>query len=225
MAEPITSLPPGFQLDSLPSGFVVDGQKPEPNHVAANESLAKSVTSITSNAKQTASDIATLYGPVEMGLNAASGFAFGFPMYLGAGGATAAMRSMGILDQDTDPKEIATRLSQAVTSQPMSQPGRRLSEALMLPLTDLAAGADKARHKVTDITGSPTLGALTEGTIEVLPAPFLSALGRRSAGKVPTSESINDAATALARTAEEQPVEHIDAKLRDVYEKTAVDPQ
>src|SRR5437899_10214927 len=117
----------GFKQEEIGAWF---GQKPEPDHAKANEALARSVTTIASNAKQTASDIATLYGPVEAGLNAASAFIFGFPMYLGSGGATAAMRATGILDQDTDPKEIATRFSQAVTYQPMSQPGQRLSEAL-----------------------------------------------------------------------------------------------
>src|SRR5437899_11523392 len=77
----------GFKQEEIGSWF---GQKPQPDHAKANESLAKSVTTISSNAKQTASDIATLYGPVEAGRNAASGFYFCFPIYFGTGGATAA---------------------------------------------------------------------------------------------------------------------------------------
>lgn len=197
----------------------------EPDHAAANTALAKSVTGIISNAKQTASDVGTLYGPVEMALNAGSGFAFGFPTYLAAGGITAAARGLGIMSEDTDPKEIATKFSQAVTYQPFSEAGKRLSEALMLPLTDLAAGSEKTGKKVVDVTGSPGAGALTEATIQMLPAPFLGALGRRLSGKVPTAQSIQDTASAMTRTLESAAVDHVAEKLTAVYEKTGLDPE
>jgi hypothetical protein len=216
----------GFGQDEVGAWF---GQKPEPDHAKANENLAKSVTGIIERSKerskQTAADIGTLYGPVEMGLNAASAFGFGFPAYLISGGATAAMRGMGILSDDTDPKEIATRFSEAVTYQPFSEAGKRLSEALMLPLTDLTAAGEAAGKKVADVTESAGGAALTEATIQMLPAPFLGALGRRLSGKVPTPQSIQDTASAMTRTPEGAAVDRIAEKLTAVYEKTGLDPE
>lgn len=217
----MTSLPPGFQADSLPEGFVVD-QPPEPDHAKANASLASNVAALTESRGEKAMNKAA---PIEAALTIGSGMVLGFPAYLGGGLGTLAARSMGIGDPDQDPQEVAKRYADAVTYHPFSEKGKRLAETLLSPLTLLNEKAEQAGHGVTDLTGSPTAGALTEATIQMLPAPFIGALGRRLSGKTPTNESIRDTATAMTGTAETAPVDHVAAKLQAVYEKTGLDPE
>src|SRR5205814_10618994 len=127
------------------------------------------------------------YAPIETALNVTTGFVFGFPAYLGGGVGTLAARSLGL--SDDDPKEIAKRFSEAVTYKPMMPAGQRLTASTLYPLTVLTVASELSGHKVADVTGSAAAGALTEATIQMLPAPLIGSLGRRLAGKTATSDT------------------------------------
>ncbi len=191
---------------------------PELDTAKANASLAKTVVHGTQQAGQTVADMATLYAPIETALNVTSGMLLGFPAYLGGGVGTLIARGLGL--SEDDPKEIAKKFSEAVTFQPITQAGKRLTETALLPLTALMEGSEAAGKKVTDVTGSPVAGALTEATIQMLPAPVIGSLGRRLAGKVPTAAEAQETAHALAG----EPSEAIGNKIAKVYEETGIDP-
>ncbi len=225
MAEALTSLPAGFQVDSLPQGFVLDGPRggPDPDHAKANESLAKNLVDFSKRTAQTAADVGSVYPAVETALNVGSGIALGFPMYLGAGVGTLMARGMGLSEED--PQEVAKKYSAAVTYQPMTEAGKRLTETALLPLNALMEAATPTGHKVTDVTGSPAAGALTEATIQMLPAVLLGTLGRRLSGNTPTRESAVTTAEAIGGTADPAAAGPLANKLTTIYEKTGIDPQ
>jgi hypothetical protein len=82
------------------------------------------------------------YPLVEAGANLVSGYALGFPAYLGGGVGTLAARAMGLTDED--PQEVAKRFASAVTYQPQTEEGKYLSETVNLPLTKLMEGSETA---------------------------------------------------------------------------------
>jgi len=207
----------GFTEEEITDWF---GERP-PNTTKANSALARAVSESIRRAGQGVADIATIYGPIEAALHAASGLIAGFPAYLGAGVGTLIMRGAGLSDED--PKEIAAKFAESVTYQPMTQAGQRTAQALMLPFTLLTEAGEAAGHKVLEKTDSPVAAALTEATIQMLPPPLLVSLGRRMAGKAPTEQTMKDAAAAIAKDAPEA-VPAMEAKLRAVYEETGIDP-
>lgn len=228
MADTITP-PPGFQIvgegaPPPPPGFELQPSTPvsepvQPDVNKANTGLAKSIAGSLQRTVQGVEDIATVYGPIEAALNATSGMIFGFPMYLGAGVGTLAARGLGLTD--ADPKEVASEFASAVTYHAQTQAGQRLSNAVTLPLTALNDMAEKAGHKVTDVTGSAGAGALTEATIQMLPAPIISSLARRLGGDIPTKEATDS--TAKVATGDQSGA--VARKMTNIYEKTGVDPQ
>lgn len=117
---------------------------------------------------ETVSDIGAVYPAIEAALHAVTGLAGGFPAYLGGGVGQLINRWTGRSDEL--PSDVGSRFAKAATFQPVSERGKRLTERLMLPLTALMEGGEKAGHKVTDITGSPGAGALTEATVQMAPA-------------------------------------------------------
>lgn len=199
---------------------VVAQNAPEPDHAMANASLAKSVAGAMG---QTVADIGSVYAPIETALNVATGLLFGFPAYLGAGVGTLIARGLGL--SDDDPKEIAKKYSELVTYKPYSEAGRRLTETTLLPLTTLMEASEVAGKKVADVTGSPGAAALTEATIQMLPAPLIGSLGRRLAGKTPTVNEFDTAAWILSKFPDWTVRDAIEAKLRGIYEKTGIDTQ
>src|SRR6267378_1701907 len=104
----------------------------------------------------------------EAGLNLLTGLGIGFPAYLGGGLGTIIARDLGYTDED--PKEVAKSYSEAVTYQPRTEEGQKLSEAVNYPLAKLTEKSEEIGHKVTDATGSPVLGALAESAITMSPA-------------------------------------------------------
>jgi len=198
------------------------GEAVEADHAAANASLSRSVENGLRQAGQTIVEVGSVYAPVETALNLATGVTLGFPGYLigGIGGLIA----RHTYSPETDPKDIAEAFANALTYHPMTQKGQHLTATANLPLTALAEGAEKAGHKVSDVTGSAAAGAITESTLGMLPFVLLGALGRRVKGNVPKMPEFDNVARVLA---EGNDAAHgmVSSKLRTIYERTGLDPQ
>lgn len=194
----------------------------EGTHAKANASLARFVGDALKPAGQTILDVAQLHASIETALNVTTGMVLGFPTYLATVVATHP-RGIGLDEPDAD--RIAKQLAEAVTYQPMSVTGQRLTAQTLYPLTKLTEASKVGGEKVADVTGSAMAGAFTEATIQMLPAPLLGSLGRRLAGKVATTDTIRDTARVLAK--EDDPLywRPVSKKLETVYEETGIDPQ
>jgi hypothetical protein len=220
------------------------------DHAAANQALAQNVQTEITKAQsggrtkqalqamgQTVKDAATVYAPIEAGLNLATGAVLGFPAYLlgGIGGLVA----RHTYSPDTDPKEIATKFAQVMTYAPMTDAGTRFTTTVTSPLHALVEMSESAGKGVADKTDSPTLAAITEATIQMLPAFLVPSMGRRVNGKVPDNSEFHTAAAELTRkeprvneagvaetiAANPDVVKRIESKLQDVYEKVGIDPK
>lgn len=211
------------------------GIKPVDN-AGANARLAERVHTEIASAKdggmakhalrqmgQTVKDAATVYAPVEAALNMATGMAFGFPTYLAAGLATVIGRSVGLTD--ADPKDVATKYAGIMTYNPQTDAGARMAGTVNYPLAKLTEMAEAGGKKVADVTGSPTAAAITEATISMLPAPFLSSMGRRLSGKPVTNSDVYAAAKEIAPEAPHPVVNELAGKVQTAFEKSGVDPE
>ncbi|MES2348493.1 MAG: hypothetical protein V4641_13100, partial [Pseudomonadota bacterium] len=202
------------------------------NVAEANKNLAAAVHGHVANgppksafdpAIQTVKDIGSVYAPIEAALNVVTGAVGGFPAYLGGGIGQLINRAIGA--DDADPKVVATRFAEAMTYQPRTEAGQRLTNTIMLPLHALMEGSTKAGEAVADATGSPVAAAITEATIQTLPLPILAAFGRSLAGKLTQPGDFRAAADSLANgKATPEAVTQLGNKIQDVYEKTGIDP-
>ncbi len=210
--------------------------KEEPSLAGGNAALARTVGNAMKPAFDTLTDVGSLYAPVETALNAATGLLFGFPAYVGAGLSGVAQKYL--FGQDVDPKQLAETISKVFTYLPQTERGKRLTGNVMLPLEKLAEVGQEAGHAVIDLptasargvkraAGTPeaAVGAITDATIQMLPAVLLGALGRRMSGNIPASEDF--ANTAKTVVPDGSPPEHVaaaESNLRETYEKTGIDP-
>jgi hypothetical protein len=117
---------------------------------------------------ETATDIGMVYPALEAAAHAITGFVGGFPGYLGGGVGQIINRALGRSDEL--PSEVGKKVGEAFTYQPKTERGKRLAGKVMSPFTALTAAGESGGHAVTDVTGSPAAGALTEGTIQMAPA-------------------------------------------------------
>lgn len=203
------------------------------NVAAANQSLAKSVGAHLMDAVkavgETTAKVMFPVGQLEAALNLTSGVVGGGLAYMAGGVKQLAARALGT--DDTDPQEVGKRWANAVTYEPRTASGQRMSSIANTPLEKLSDWSVQGGHWVTDKTGSAVAGALTEATIQTLPAALLGALGRGLAGKTPAPGDFRAAADNLSRGADGVPkadpaaVTNLGAKVQDVYEKTGIDPQ
>lgn len=97
--------------------------------------------------------------------------------------------------------EWQRKTQEALTYQPRSEMGKSVAGLMAAPFTALANVADYAGGKVTDVTGSPALGAATNTSLQMLPA--LIAKG----AKGPVKRMVEKSAAGLA-----------DAKVRNFVE-------
>lgn len=207
------------------------GDSGDPDLAAGNKSLARTIGNAMKPALQTVKDMSTVYAPVETGLNAATGLLFGFPAYIG--GALGGLTAKHVLGMDVDPKEMAETISRVFTYVPKTEAGQRLTGNVMLPLDLLQKGAEWTGQAVTRAGmalnapegATATAGAVTDATIQMLPAVLLGALGRRMGGNIPASEDFTNTAKIIAGDgAEQHTVANVEAKLRATYEATGIDP-
>lgn len=111
----------------------------------------------------------TISGPravAETGLSLATG-AVAMPTAGLSGIGAALVKALGITD--TDPADVVRKVQEALTYQPSSAGGQALTSVVAYPFEKLAEGADAVGGKVTDVTGSPLLGAAVNTGIQALP--------------------------------------------------------
>jgi hypothetical protein len=211
------------------------GVKPVDN-AEANKNLAARVDSEITKATtggevkkaaaqmgQVVKDTASVYAPLEAAMNVATGIAFGFPMYVGAGLGAVINKATGRSDED--PKEVASRFAEMVTYQPHTDAGARLTGNVLYPLHALTKMSESAGKTVADTTDSPVAAAITEGTIQMLPAFLVPALGRALRGKTPTESDMHTAAGEIAPDAPPSQRKILAQKIQEAYEQTGIDPQ
>ncbi|MDH5578265.1 MAG: hypothetical protein OEZ09_07370 [Betaproteobacteria bacterium] len=167
---------------------------------------------------------------MEAALNLATGAVLGFPAYLvgGIGGVIAHYT----YSPETNPKDIATKFAETFTYQPQTDAGKRFTGTALYPLHALMEWSEKKGKDGADTTGSPALAALTEATIQMLPAPLIGSMGRAIHGKVPTSSDVHLAARDIALLNEHfnpPPPPPVIKSMADAvqraYEKTGIDPE
>jgi broad specificity phosphatase PhoE len=213
MAAAQIAPPEGFELDGAqpqpgaprapqaPAGFQIDQPAPDPVLGAINQSR--------------------IAAPIEAGLNLVTGLGLGMPVYLARG-------LYGALTGEEDRQEKATEAAHAVTYEPRGEKGKRLSALINLPFEKLTEKSTEIGHKVTDLTGSPVLGAITEGAIQTLTplgvakgAGTLAALGRSA----PTPAAFESAAVAIEGHAPRPgQTPAMAGKLERIYEATGKKP-
>lgn len=69
----------------------------------------------------------------------------------------------------TAPADVVRKVAEMATYQPHTTGGKNATEAITYPLQLLAEGADRAGGAVSDVTGSPMLGAGVNTAIQALP--------------------------------------------------------
>ena len=234
MAEALAVAPPeGFQvIPPPPEGFEMGGAQNEPDLASGNKALARSVGNAMKPALTTVQDIGSVYAPIETALNATTGLLFGFPAYIG--GAIGGLADKYLLGRDdVDPKQMAETISKVFTYIPYSERGKRLTGNAMMPLALLQEGAEATGQAVSrtgTAVGLPTdvaagAGAITDASIQMLPAVLLGSLTRRMAGKVPATEDFADTAKVIAgEGATPADVANVEHGLRATYEATGIDP-
>lgn len=200
----------------------------------SNRGLATSVAGALASTNKNV--FAYAAAPLEAALNVASGLFVGAPVGI-IGGAGAAIRYWtGLTDED--PKSIMQRYADAVTYKPRTEGGQIMADTAMYPLQKLTQFSEYAGGEVNKKTGSAVAAGITEALLQVLPLVFLGSLGRRMAGKTPKPEDFQktadaltgeyiaagDSGTAIVPVTPKSPA-IVEAKLRDVYEQTGIDPQ
>ena len=203
----------------------------EPDLAGANKSLARTVGDAMKPSLQTVEDVGSVYAPIETALNASTGLLFGFPAYIG--GAIGGLADKYLLGEDVDPKQMAETISKVFTYIPQTERGKRLTGNVMQPLDWLQQGAQYAGEKVSGALAKTELptnvaagaGAVTDSTIQMLPALLLSALGRRMGGNIPASEDFSNTAKVIAgKDAAPATVAAAESSLRSTYAETGIDP-
>jgi hypothetical protein len=146
------NLPPGFELEgspaALPEGFELE--TPQQSTAAGPQ--------LENNWRNAVGETALAFGTGAVAM----------PFAGLAGLATGAARKIGITG--AEPADVVRATQEALTYQPRTAAGQKVTRAVGLPFELLAKGADWAGGKTTDITGSPALGAGVNTAIQMAPA-------------------------------------------------------
>lgn len=105
-------------------------------------------------------------------------------------------KALGITD--AEPADVVRKVQQALTYQPPSKTGQAIAGAVSAPFEALANVGDTAGQKVTDVTGSPMLGAAANTAIQAIPM-IVGKVAGKVGGKLAASEV--DAAATRAKAA------------------------
>jgi hypothetical protein len=130
-----------------------------------------------------------------------------------AGLGQAATNAVGLTD--TPAGDRVRRVSEAMTYQPRTAAGQKITEAVSLPFELLAKGADAAGGAVTDLTGSPAAGAAVNTGINSLPL---------MAGPVSRAVPGESAASIAARARQATAAEKMNAEVAAAREAGLVVP-
>lgn len=180
-AQPAASQP-APAADAYPDQVSRAASRPQPAAPDAMDTMAvgsqrPAPQSIGQSLKQTGKDLLNPIADVEAATNAATGFLFGFPGYMGgAVGGLADAVGHKIAGDDVDisktMKERAEAVAQAFTYQPKTEAGQRLAAGLSAPLSAIAYGTG-----TEGLGGSVTSGARAIGIPDTAAAVLGAAVG------------------------------------------------
>lgn len=217
----------------------------EPDHAQANGSFAQSISNAFAEAHnlvnvgtgkdalQTMADIGTIYGPVEAALNFATGVLTGgvaFPIEEVA-------KVAGILGAPkhitNDAENWANSAAAALTYQPRTEAGARLSGLINAPFVGLdnyaSRGAAQISQHAASWGASPRvsalLGEVQHVATDLLPAVLGSELARKMNGQYITSDDMTNVAKVVAGPdAHPDTVQAVENSLRSTYQQTGIGP-
>jgi len=90
--------------------------------------------------------------------------------------------------------DISSRIGQAGTYAPRSEPGKKIVNAIAAPFEWLANKADIAGEKVSDATGSPLLGTVVNTGIQALPFGASKVISKLSKAETAADIALRDKA-------------------------------
>lgn len=191
---------------------------------AANDSIRLTSGSVSQDLKEgAAAAVEDFRAPFEAAANTGTGLLTGFPAYIGS--ALLGLAQKHLLGMDVDPKEMAETSQAIATYQPKGPEGLRLAGQLAYPLQLVNEAGEAGGHKVTDVTGSPVAGAITEATIQMLPGILLGEFGRKMGGQTVTADDMKNVAKVVAGPdAPAAAIAATESSLHQTYEKTGIGP-
>lgn len=236
----------GFSDQEIASylGGTMGPAAPHPDTAEANRSFAQAVGNSVvdihnlmnvgtgKDAAQTMMDIGTVYAPLEAALNAATGVMLGFTGYVAAGAIGGVDRYV-LGNKQMDPNAFADKIANALTYQPHTAVGARLTGAAQFPWELLMNAGMAAGKKVADVgeqAGLSNNTALVAGdtvntAIQLLPAILLGELGRKMGGQRITSTDMTNVAKVVAGPdAAPDAVATVEKSLRSTYAQTGIGP-
>lgn len=158
-------LPDGTVINNSTSFNPARAKLFNPNNAKLVES-AKPVVEAKPIQKTAVGDIIPQVGQAEAGAALASG-AVAAPVAGLSGIGAAIAKALGLTD--AEPADVIRKVQEAMTYEPKSETGKQGANFIAKPFELLAKGADKAGGAVTDVTGSPALGAAVNTGIQALP--------------------------------------------------------
>jgi hypothetical protein len=144
-------------------------------------------------------------GPVE----AAASLVSGAGASVAGGLAGLAQGAKNLVSPGMPAGDRVKQVQEAMTYQPRTKTGQQTAGAIAYPFEKLAEGADYVGGAVTDVTGSPALGAAANTTLQSIPqliargfkAPVANAVakGETKAAATASRNSVRDTTLATAR--------------------------
>ena len=225
-ADAPQATPPGPATDTQHSQA---GQATSDSQPQSSDSILPPVGRL-SDAGQTLEDVATVYGPLEAAANAVTGMVGGAVGLIGGAGTAFDRYVLG--NPNVDPKAVTQRLQSLLTYKPVSAAGQRLAEDVALPFETLARAGSAAGHSAADWLvreGHPdaavAAGAITDATVQMLPAVLGGELVRKLSGQTVTADDMSSTAKVIAgQGAAPETVQHVENSLRQTYAKTGIGP-
>lgn len=168
----------------------------------------------------------SLYDAVEEPIAVLGSSAIATPIAGLAGLGALATNKLGLTQ--ADPADVVRSVQSALTYEPRTNAGQVVTDVVSYPFEKLAQGADYVGGKVTDVTGSPALGAFTNTSLQLAPSLLLK--GRGKAGVVEENgRPVSNTAGAPAQPSAARPAPEVPTKakrqggLESVSEEVAPD--
>ncbi len=171
MVLPLTKLPP---IDPSLAGLLGGSSPASPAQASSIDPALQGLLSPSSTTRATGTQRATpsawnYINPLGI-VEAAGSLASGLGAQIAGG--LAGLGDMGVRAFDKTalpPADVVRRVENDLTYQPRTPLGQALVKGVSWPFQELAKGANWAGGHVTDATGSPLAGALTNTAIQALP--------------------------------------------------------
>lgn len=164
----------------LPDGTILEAPDDADPSVVAKAYLAKQAPAPEQAAEQSPQQpTGNLYDAVNEPLMSLGSSALAMPVAGIAGLGAMGTKALGLTE--TDPADVVRRVQGALTYQPRTLAGEKVTGAISYPFEKLAQGADWAGQKTLDATGSPVAATAVNTAIQSIPALLTRRGGSRPA--------------------------------------------